>query len=260
VGHAVTAIDKMNGQLGFDARLCGMGQPLYQQIRRDLESQIRAGALPTGARLPTEKELCEKYGVSRHTSQRVLNELAHAGLAIRRRRQGTVVADVRRQIDLLSFASPDPKKSGLPGRHEVISARVARAGDAVLTLPGASPDTAVVELVRRKLDVRDEPSSIERHVILFAVAPTLLDQDLDHLVSLNYLRDRAVEIDTMRIYLDPVVLDETEAALLGSDQGSPALQRRRELRTSDRTVIEVATVVVRPGSAEFFLELPVPKV
>ncbi|MER7604741.1 GntR family transcriptional regulator [Nocardioides sp. NPDC127503] len=233
-----------------------MGKPLYVQIRRDLEAQIRSGALPTGAKLPTEKELGESYGVSRHTAQRVLNDLAGAGLAVRRRRQGTIVSDVRRQVDLLSFASPESAKSGLPGRHEVISARIARAGDAVLELPGASPDTAVVELVRRKFDARDEPSSIERHVVLFAVAPDLLERDLEHLVSLNYFREKKVAVDAVRIYLDPVALSQTEATLLESAEGAPTLQRRRELMQEDRTVIEVVTVLVRPGSAEFFLEVP----
>ena len=235
-----------------------MGQPLYVSIRHDLESLIRTGSLVPGARLPTEKELGLQYGVSRHTAQRVLNDLADGGLAVRRRRQGTFVTDVQRQINLLNFASPEAAGRGLPGRHEVISAKVVRAGDAILTLPGASSDTAVIEMVRRKFDALDQPSSIERHVVLFSAAPNLLAEELEHLVSLPYLREHGVEIDTMRVYLDPVVLGDAEAELLGSKTGEPALQRRRELWNTDQIVVEALTVLVRPGSAEFFVELPVP--
>ncbi|MPY41412.1 GntR family transcriptional regulator [Streptomyces phyllanthi] len=232
--------------------------PLYVQIRREIEARIRAGDLPPGARLPTEMDLATEYGVSRATAQRVLNDLAEAGLAIRRRRHGTFVADVTRQINLLGFVTPAVAAKGTPGRHEVVSARIVRAADAILALPGAAPDTAVVELVRRKLDVREEPQSVERHVVLFAVAPDLLNENLEDLVTLPYLQRRGVPIDAIRLYLDPVTLDEHDAALLDSEIGTPALMRRRELRADDGTTIEVVTTLVRPGTAEFFLELPVP--
>jgi DNA-binding GntR family transcriptional regulator len=234
--------------------------PLYVRIRRGIEARIRSGELLPGARLPTEKDLAAEHGVSRATAQRVLNELAEAGLAIRRRRHGTFVADVTRQINLLNFVTPAAAAKGVPGRHDVVSARIVRAADAVLPLPGAAADTAVVELVRRKLDVREEPQSVERHVVLFAVAPDLLNENLEDLVTLPYLRRNGVPIDAIRVYLDPVVLDEHDAALLNSEAGTPALSRRRELRADDGTTVEVVTTLVRPGTAEFFLELPVPPV
>lgn len=235
-----------------------MTVPLYVQIRREIEAKIRAGELPPGAKLPTEMDLSAQHGVSRATAQRVLNDLAEAGLAIRRRRHGSFVADVTRQINLLNFVTPAAAAKGAPGRHEVVSARIARAADAVLTLPGAPADTAVVELVRRKLNVREEPQSVERHVVLFAAAPDLLNENLEELVSLPYLQRRGVPIDAIRLYLDPVVLDEHDAALLDSETGTPALMRRRELCADDGSTVEVVTTLVRPGTAEFFLELPVP--
>ncbi|MDL5199048.1 GntR family transcriptional regulator [Streptomyces sp. ALI-76-A] len=235
-----------------------MSVPLYVQIRREFEARIRSGSLPPGSRLPSEMDISAAYGVSRATAQRVLNDLAEAGLAIRRRRHGTFVADVRRQINLLNFVTPAVAAKGAPGRHEVVSARIVRAADAVLALPGALADTAVVELVRRKLDVREEPQSVERHVVLFAVAPGLLNENLEDLVTLPYLQRRGVPVDAIRLYLEPVVLDQNDAALLHSETGTPALMRRRELRADDGSTVEVVTTVVRPGTAEFFLELPVP--
>ncbi|MET8828155.1 GntR family transcriptional regulator [Streptomyces sp. NPDC004610] len=236
-----------------------MTVPLYIQIRREIEAKIRTGELPPGARLPSEMELRAEHGVSRATAQRVFNDLAEAGLAIRRRRHGSFVADVTRQINLLNFVTPAAAAKGTPGRHEVVSARIVRAADAVLALPGASADTAVVELVRRKLNVREEPQSVERHVVLFAAAPDLLNENLEDLATLPYLQRKAVPVDTIRLYLDPVVLDEHDAALLDSRAGTPALMRRRELRADgDGGAVEVVTTLVRPGTAEFFVELPVP--
>lgn len=57
-----------------------------------------------------------------------------------------------------------------------------------------------------------------------------------------------------------MVLDEHDAALLDSETGAPALMRRRELCADDGSTVEVVTTLVRPGTAEFFLELPVPAI
>jgi DNA-binding GntR family transcriptional regulator len=230
--------------------------PLHLQIRRGIEEKIQTGDLAPGARLPTEKDLSSQYGVSRATAQRVLNDLAGAGLAVRRRRRGTFVAHVTPQVNLLNYAAPEIAEKGTPGRHEVISARIARAGDAILPLPGAASDTAVVELVRRKLDVQERPHAVERHVILFSVAPDLLDEDLEEFVSMRYFRSRGAPIDTIRVYLDPVSLSEYDADLLDSEAGIPSLMRRRESRADDGSGVELVTTVVRPGSAQFFVEVP----
>ena len=76
-----------------------------------------------------------------------------------------------------------------------------------------------MELVRRKLDVREEPRSVERHVVLFAVAPDLLNENLEDLVTIPYLQRKGVPIDAIRVCLNPVTLDAHDAALLRSEIG-----------------------------------------
>lgn len=68
-----------------------MTQPLYMKIMTELREQILGGLLDTGAKLPTEKELSEKYQVSRITSKRALTELEQEGLIYRIRGKGSFV-------------------------------------------------------------------------------------------------------------------------------------------------------------------------
>ena len=68
-----------------------MNQPLYQVILANLKEEILNGTLPIGAQLPTEKELSERYQVSRITSKRALTELEQAGLIERVRGKGSFV-------------------------------------------------------------------------------------------------------------------------------------------------------------------------
>ena len=49
--------------------------PLYYQIEQDLASLIASGALAPGSQLPSEEELVQKYGVSRTTIRKAIQEL-----------------------------------------------------------------------------------------------------------------------------------------------------------------------------------------
>jgi GntR family transcriptional regulator len=67
--------------------------PRYQQVADALRSEITAQRLKPGDPLPTEMELCQLEGISRHTAREALRLLAEEGLIQRRRGAGTVVAD-----------------------------------------------------------------------------------------------------------------------------------------------------------------------
>ena len=54
--------------------------PYYLQIRRQVESHIRAGQLPSGAALPSPAALAQKLSIDRGEVQRAYFELEHAGL------------------------------------------------------------------------------------------------------------------------------------------------------------------------------------
>ena len=57
----------------------GSIKPIYQQIREDL----LLGFQKTGeARLPSEREICKKYGVCRPTVHKALSYLVETGLGV----------------------------------------------------------------------------------------------------------------------------------------------------------------------------------
>ncbi|WP_018996779.1 GntR family transcriptional regulator [Hirschia maritima] len=76
--------------------------PRYKQLADSLRSKITSGELNAGDAFPTEMEICETYSVSRHTARDALRILSEERLILRRRRAGTVVAD----ISAPAFAQP----------------------------------------------------------------------------------------------------------------------------------------------------------
>lgn len=65
--------------------------PVYYQLKTLLTEEILSGVYGTAGRLPTEHELCERFGLSRTPVTHALTELAAEGVVLRRRRHGTFV-------------------------------------------------------------------------------------------------------------------------------------------------------------------------
>src|SRR6185437_7483241 len=74
---------------------------LYEQVLEDLLNRIRRGDHKPGEMLPTEEELCRRYGVSRITIRRAMTELASQFLVVRKRGVGTIVT--KRMVDRRAF-------------------------------------------------------------------------------------------------------------------------------------------------------------
>lgn len=64
---------------------------LYEKLYNHVLDEIRSGALRPGDRVPSEKELADRFGVSRITSKRALETLQRAGMIDRVRGKGSFV-------------------------------------------------------------------------------------------------------------------------------------------------------------------------
>src|SRR5579859_1564778 len=77
----------------MSVELGGPKVPLYQQVKRDLLAAIAAGEYAPGRPFVTQREICERFNVSHATAVRALNDLAAEGHVVRKRGQGTFVAE-----------------------------------------------------------------------------------------------------------------------------------------------------------------------
>jgi GntR family transcriptional regulator of arabinose operon len=76
-----------------------MEGPLYEQIYNYLFEKIRNGELPSGGRVPSEKELADQFQVSRITSKKALEMLSANKLVERVQGKGSFVADKLPDLD-----------------------------------------------------------------------------------------------------------------------------------------------------------------
>ncbi|MGW6926514.1 GntR family transcriptional regulator [Streptomyces sp. NPDC054950] len=65
----------------------------YQRITQDVKDQVRLGRLKGNDKLPSTRELAERYGVAPGTVQRALSELRKEGVVYSHQGRGSFVRE-----------------------------------------------------------------------------------------------------------------------------------------------------------------------
>jgi GntR family transcriptional regulator len=105
--------------------------PLHIQMAEELRSQIRRRELLPNSRLPSEREMCDYYGISRITVRKALSTLIQEGLVFSTIGKGTYVSDMslREELRPLSSFTEDLRRRGMQAGNEVLDLRVVPADD-----------------------------------------------------------------------------------------------------------------------------------
>lgn len=157
-------------------------QPAFRQVAQRIAEQIAVGDLAPGARIPAERKLADRYGISRMTARAAVELLAQRGLVERKDRAGTFVAQPKVSVSLSTTAGLSDQFRGVgirPGA-KVVRARTGRAGampaDVVSAL-GIPPEARVHQLIRQRTG-NGEPLVLEESYFPASRFPGLLENDL----------------------------------------------------------------------------------
>ena len=95
---------------------------IYLQLLDMIQGQIQDKSLKPGDMLPSEKEFCQHYHISRTTVRLTFRELEQQGLIIRRRGLGTFISEpkVSRRLGSLYSFTEDMKKLGLTPSSQIL--------------------------------------------------------------------------------------------------------------------------------------------
>lgn len=164
VGYAWTVIDP-TGPL-----------PKYLQLRAILLDMIERDRLPVDAPVPSEREMCRRFELSRATVRQAVDQLVAEDRLRRVPGKGMFVArpKVRMPKELVSFTE-DMRALGMRPGCVDLSARTIKADARLAGLFGAERGAAVHVLERLRL-ADGEPMAVERSHIPASLAPDLFER------------------------------------------------------------------------------------
>jgi GntR family transcriptional regulator len=215
--------------------------PAHAQIEQWLAEAIAAGRFRAGDRLPAERELAARAGVSRMTLRQALASLERQGLLERRvgRDGGTFIAGPKLELAGLSALSDQLRARGLEASARVLSAEE-RDATAAETELGAR----VYEVVRVRL-ADGEPVALERTVLAARAYPRLLEHPLDGSLY-ELIREHYADVPVRSVErLEPALASRDDARALGIAPRSPVMAVERTAFAASGRAVEISRDVFR---------------
>jgi GntR family transcriptional regulator len=200
-------------------------EPAYAQLVRILMGQIAAGVFRPGDRLPSEAQLCARYGVSPMTVRRVINILADQGVVIAEQGRGTFVKPLE-----LGTATFDLNRLQQLFRDEgestvkLLEAHITSATERTARKLGIETGDRTV-FIRRLIFQGVEPVLLHREHVIYDPVRPLVEAEME-VTALHGLFSGGDESDMKRgdLTIDATVLTKEEAALLHSEVKAPAFR------------------------------------
>jgi len=214
--------------------------PLYFQIENDLRRALNLAGVGPGVLIPTETDLCQAYGVGRHTVRMALARLAADDLIARRAGQGTMI---KPQPDRMKFYLNRSFTQQMAAMGRRAHSQVLGLSPGVIEekCPGIFRDkigAAYWQLVRLRFG-DDEPIALQSTIILAELCPGLEQHDFNQQGLYETLAAKYhLFISQIHHTISATTADQFQAELLKIAEGDPLLVVHTSAFLDNRRAVE----------------------
>jgi GntR family transcriptional regulator len=235
----------------------GTGQPLYQQLLRQLREMISDGSLPPGTMLPSERIMAEMLGVSRITVKRCYTELHLHRQLTRHGRLGSIVSESRRLdpgMDRLKGFTQEMQLLGMVPSSRILERRVV-SDRSVASIFSRPSNAKFLKLVRIRYG-DGVPLSREIAWYDLGVAPAL---ETAELLGGSVYRTLAelcdMSLDQCEQTVEAVPSSDEENLIFGFRKETPCLLIKRRSYARDQRMVEYVEGLFRGDLYVYRLQL-----
>lgn len=229
--------------------------PLYSQLMEVLISKIE-GSMNDNDQLPSEREICETYDLSRTTVRQALDELEKEKYIYKVHGRGTFVSPKRYHQDLISFYSftEEMRKAGKNPKSEVIGFELRESGEKLASIFKQNKDDLVYKIIRiRKAD--EIPMMYEVTYLPFERFKGLTKEKLEENPMYEiFLLEYNARITSAEEVFEPILTNKLESVHLGIDESSPSLKIERFTHEGSR-IIEYTVGIARGDKFKYRVQL-----
>lgn len=232
------------------------GVALYHMLEAELTKLITSNQIKENEKIPTEKELCEMYNVSRTTVRQAISEMERKGYIYKVHGKGTFVAPTLVKQQLLKFYSftEEMEKLGKVPSSTVVLFEKEMADEFVASKLNTTINQEVFKITRLRL-ADQKPMMVETTYLPMqrfeGLNQGMLESTPMYTVFKNHYEvDITKAIETFR----PVIIDEETAELLQVESGMAGMNIDR-ITLEGNEVIEYTTSVARGDKFEYSVVL-----
>src|SRR5580704_2029712 len=196
--------------------------PLYAQVEAGLAQDIAEGTLASGSQLPTENGLIERFGVSRPTVRKAVQNLISRGLVEILRGKGTFVArpKITQELTALSGFVEDMQALGRHPTARVLDKQVVAADKTVAHQLSLAAGSLVVRIRRVRL-ADGEPVSFDETYLPREIGEKIITNDLEVEPIFSLLEQKYdLPLVEAEYRLEAVAAEPDVAEALGVETGS----------------------------------------
>lgn len=214
--------------------------PLYLQLKNALTADIDAGVYKPHERLMSERELGEKYKVSRMTVRQALTDMIRGGILYTRAGKGTYVKapKIKQELQTLTGFSQDMTARGKSTSGRVLAANIVPATLTLAAIFAIPTNTELVQLSRLRLS-DDIPLVIEEAYVLHKVCAGILEYDFSKESLYNVLATKYnIHLVRAEQTMEASLATAQETELLQLTPPSPVLRIERLSYNEQNILVE----------------------
>lgn len=232
--------------------------PIYHQLKTLIQSRILSGDYPIGTQLPSEREFCDTFAISRMTVRQAIIDLVNDGLLKRERGRGTYVAKpkIEQGLQLTSFTEEMHQRNMIAGTRLLSLRTIVAEGRAVNRLSLAEGQR--IYCIARLRLANSEPMAIEISHVPVSLLPELTADSLEHGSLYATLRENGFSMEYAEQTVEASLAKSEEAELLKVKPKAPVLLIERTTYLSDNTPLEYVRSIYRADRYKFRLRLTNP--
>lgn len=220
--------------------------PLYYQLMDIIIEMIEEGNLDPDDKLPSERELCEKYSISRSTVRQAIQELEKDGYVYRIQGKGTFVSQEKFKQDLLEFYSftEEMKKLGEKPSSKVLDFDIIDCNEKIAKKMKLKSGAKLYRFTRLRL-ADDHPMMLETSYVPYSRFPGLSKKQLEQQAMYDiFKKDYGVSFSYAEEIFQSVRTRDKEAELLNYSSDLPSMMIER-ITYEKNTVIEYTKGIAR---------------
>ncbi len=215
--------------------------PLYYQLIEMIRKDIETGVLKPGDIIPSERELSEKYQISRPTVRQAIKELAYEGLLNREKGRGTFVSRPKFNygfIQQFSTFYDDMAEKGYQVQTKVLNIEVRKDLPNIEKILNIAESDPIICIERIRF-VEGEPIVKVSNFIPFSLCPDLINEDLtDKSLYRTLFEKYHLRAYRAEITLEAVVADDLDSQVLEIPKGAPVIFMKNITYTPENTIMD----------------------